>query len=129
MKLMKPTSLKSKHFKLLSAGMLSLALFGCENVAQLTKPKSSVVFNGETLQFMIEPQATPCPNNKKMACIILTNMQSKNKTAVWYNAIDGFNFVPGMRYVVAAKPFVGSPPANKAAQQFSLVKILSKRPE
>jgi hypothetical protein len=82
----------------------------------------------QVLELEVAPERVPCTGEAPMECLLVRTSAG----APWerfYDAIEGFAFVPGHRYrLLVARRVVPDPPADASAFAYRLLAVLERAP-
>lgn len=96
-----------------------LAILGCSGI---TDPEPTV------LVMRVAESRVPCTGAFPQECY-LVRTGSDERSALFYDAIEGFGWEPGYRYtLLVERTVVDDPPADASAYRYRLRQVISKEP-
>ena len=99
-------------------------LVGCSS-GEDSAPDAS----GEVVRMWVEPDLVECTGVGPMECLQVAYTEG-GEPELFYDAIDGFTFTEGTRYVLDVEVTeVADPPADASSLAYRLVEVVSEEPQ
>lgn len=99
-------------------------LVGCSS-GEDSAPDAS----GEVVRMWVEPDLVECTGVGPMECLQVAYTEG-GEPELFYDAIDGFTFTEGTRYVLDLEVTeVADPPADASSLAYRLVEVVSEEPQ
>lgn len=107
-----------------SAVAVSALLASCSS-GEDSAPDAS----GEVVRMWVEPDLVECTGVGPMECLQVAYTEG-GEPELFYDAIDGFTFIEGTRYVLDVEVTeVPDPPADASSLAYRLVEVVSEEPQ
>lgn len=104
-------------------------LVGCSSGTGSTSDASTPEASGEVVRMWIEPDLVECTGVGPMECLQVAYTDGGDPQ-LFYDAIDGFTFTEGTRYVLDVEVTeVADPPADASSLAYRLVEVVSEEPQ
>lgn len=107
-----------------TAVAVTTLLAGCSSDGDAASEAS-----GDVVRMWVEPDLVECTGVGPMECLQVAYTEG-GEPELFYEAIDGFTFTEGTRYVLDVEVTeVADPPADASSLAYRLVEVVSEEPQ